>query len=107
MSVTHVRANIDANGVEFSWIRRTRVGGDNWEQFEVPLGEDVERYEVDILDMSGHVKRTLSTGAPSVSYSSAQILADFGDVPVSFSLAVYQMSASHGRGSMKLAHLTT
>ena len=41
-----------ASGVEIRWIRRTRTGGDSWEG-EVPLGEDVEAYEVEIL--SGHV----------------------------------------------------
>ena len=37
--------------IAISWIRRTRSGGDNWELPEVPLGEESESYEVDILDM--------------------------------------------------------
>ena len=29
-----------------SWIRRTRIDGDNWEVIEVPLGEDLRSYRV-------------------------------------------------------------
>ncbi len=38
----------DDGGVTIRWIRRTRADGDSWTG-EVPLGEDSERYEVDIL----------------------------------------------------------
>ena len=33
----------------FNWIRRSRVDGDNWNNVEVPLGEDNEQYQVKCL----------------------------------------------------------
>lgn len=91
--------NLSTNDLTVSWIRRTRIGGDNWEQTEVPLAEDVERYEVDIL--SGvEVKRTSSATTPSVIYTAAEQIADFGTAPaLPLRVAVYQLSTSFGRGT--------
>ena len=56
-----------ASGVEIRWIRRTRTGGDSWEG-EVPLGEDVEAYEVEILSGTS-VWRVLQAAVPTVLYA--------------------------------------
>ncbi len=61
-----------------SWIRRTRIGGDSWDQTEVPLGEETEAYALEILDASGDVIRTFSSiTSPSQTYTTANITADF------------------------------
>jgi hypothetical protein len=90
------------------WVRRTRIGGDSWEQAEVPLGEESERYDVEILD-GGNVVRTFSSlAAPAVTYTAAQQTADFGApiaFPQSLSLRVYQRSAAFGRGTALAATL--
>ena len=78
------------------------MGGDNWEADEVPLGEDEERYEVDILDGAG-VKRTLSATVPMAIYSEADQIADWGAVQSSYQVNVYQMSTTFGRGAARLA----
>ena len=93
-----------AGDIVLSWTRRTRIGGDSWEQIEVPLGEDSEAYEVDIYDGSG-VVRTLSTSSPEATYTLAQQTADFGGQQWSVSIAVYQLSASYGRGAGRTATL--
>ena len=59
LSPAHVRGLRSAGDLAISWVRRTRLGGDSWDAAEVPLGEETERYEVDILDGTT-VKRTLS-----------------------------------------------
>lgn len=100
LSPVHIRARAIGNDLEISWIRRTRVGGDSWETTEVPLGEETEAYEVDILDGSG-VKRTLATPVAKVVYSEADQIADWGVPPSALSLRVQQLSASHGRGHPK------
>lgn len=94
----HIRAGRSAGDVSLSWIRRTRIGGDAWEPPDVPLGEESERYEIDILQGSS-VKRTLSVTSPSAHYSSAQQVTDFGSVQPSLSVRVYQLSAAYGRGT--------
>ncbi|CAN5481594.1 glycoside hydrolase/phage tail family protein [soil metagenome] len=87
-----------SNDVTLSWIRRTRVGGDNWDSVEVPLGEETQSYEIDIYDGSD-ILRTLSVAAPSAIYTLAQQTADFGAPPASIDFAVYQLSQTYGRGT--------
>ena len=70
---------------------------------DVPLAEETERYELDILD-SGDVVRTLSSTTPSLTYTAAEQTADFGAPQSSLSLRVYQLSSVFGRGS---PHATT
>jgi hypothetical protein len=82
--------------VTFSWVRRTRIDGDNWVG-EVPLGEDSEQYVVDIL--SGPVVvRSLIVAAPMALYASADELSDFGAPQPNLSVRVAQLSATVGRG---------
>jgi len=69
---------------------------------EVPLAEDAEAYEIDILD-GASVVRTIASGAPACAYTAAAQTADFGAPQGTLSVAVYQMSAAHGRGTPKLA----
>jgi hypothetical protein len=102
LSPVHVRARREDGDIELSWIRRTRCGGDSWDVAEVPLGEDVERYEVDILD-GDDVVRTISSSTPSVTYTAAEQVDDFGAEQGSVHVAVHQMSSVYGRGSAKRA----
>jgi hypothetical protein len=96
LSPVHVKAARDASGVTFTWIRRTRVGGDSWAG-EVPLGEDSEQYTLDILS-GGDVVRTLNVTTPKALYAAAAELADFGAAQTSLSVRVMQLSATVGAG---------
>ena len=77
LSPVHLRGSRSAGDLALSWVRRTRVGGDSWETTEVPLGEDIERYEIDILDGTT-IKRTLASDTPSAIYTAAEQTTDFG-----------------------------
>jgi hypothetical protein len=105
LSPVHLHAERGGGGVTFSWIRRTRIDGDSWDVQDVPLGEDREAYEVDILH-GASVARTLSASTPAVLYAAADELADFGSPQASLTIAVYQLSASVGRGIAAKAVLT-
>ena len=48
----------------------------------MPLAEDSERYEVDVMD-GATVKRTIAASVPSAGYTAAQQIADFGSVQAS------------------------
>jgi hypothetical protein len=98
LSPVHVRGSRSTGDLMLQWIRRTRIGGDAWDTAEVPLGEDIERYEVDILDGAA-VKRTLAASAPTVTYTAAEQTADFGSPQASLSVRVYQLGAAWGRGA--------
>ena len=78
----HLAAARDATSgdVSFGWIRQTRIGGDGWDQVEVPLGETSEAYVVSVFDGATLV-RTISVAAPSAIYAAADQTADFGELP--------------------------
>jgi hypothetical protein len=84
------------------WTRRSRaLAADSWTPPEVPLAEESEAYEVDVLDGSA-VTRTLSTTTSTVTYASAQQLADRGALLGAgdmLGLRIYQLSAVVGRGA--------
>jgi hypothetical protein len=105
LSPVHLRAVRNGAGVTFSWIRRTRRDGDSWAAIDVPLGEDIEAYELDVLD-GATVKRTLSATSPSVLYAAAAEIADFGSAQANISVRIAQLSATVGRGFAAEAALT-
>lgn len=97
------RAALSGGDLLLSWRRRTRLGGDDWDAVEVPLGETSEAYEADIYNGSS-VLRTLSAATPSVTYTAAQQTADFGgSAPSPLHVRVYQVSAGFGRGAPAIA----
>ncbi len=100
LSPVHIRGRRTGGDIAISWIRRTRSGGDNWSSPEVPLAEAEERYEIDILTGST-VVRTLSASTPSVVYSAAEQIADFGTPQASVSLRIAQTSLAYGRGTAR------
>ena len=102
----HLKASPSSGGdIALGWRRRTRAGGDSWEAVEVPLSQDAEAYEIDILDGSG-VVRTLSSSQPTLIYVAADQIADFGAVQSSLSIELYQMSVQFGRGHKATATLS-
>jgi hypothetical protein len=109
LAPVHVTATLTGSpaSITLTWVRRTRIGGELKDGTgTVPLGEASEAYEVDILDgPGGPVVRTLSSATPTVVYASADIVADFNDVPASLTVAVHQMSAVAGRGFARIVTL--
>lgn len=87
-----------------SWVRRTRGAGDWLDGADVPLAEETEAYEVDILD-GANVVRTLTAATPTVTYTAADQTTDFGSTQSSVDVAIYQMSATVGRGHPAYATL--
>ncbi|WP_261193156.1 glycoside hydrolase TIM-barrel-like domain-containing protein [Pseudoruegeria sp. SHC-113] len=91
------------------WTRRSRaLAADSWGGLEVPLGEEIEAYEVEILD-GATVKRVLSTATTSAVYTDAQQTADWG-APLgpgdTLDIRIFQLSALIGRGAPKTVTLT-
>lgn len=104
LAPVHVKAVRGPDGIQLSWIRRTRRDGDGWSA-EVPLGEDFEAYEVDVTD-GGDVVRTLASHAPQVLYPAAEELADFGAPQATLQVVVHQLSGTVGRGFPRAATLS-
>ncbi len=81
--------------VTASWIRRTRVDGDNWDVPEVPVVETGEVYSVRVYQGAA-LKRDVQVTTPGFSYSAADQTAD--GVSGAFDIAVAQVSDRFGPG---------
>jgi len=91
------------------WMRRSRaLSADSWGGLEVPLTEELEAYEIEILD-GAVVKRVLSASTTSVVYTAAQQTADWG-APLgpgdTLDIRIFQLSALVGRGAPKTVTLS-
>ena len=103
LSPVQVKGSRDGSGnLTITWKRRTRWYGEWQDGIDVPLFEASESYEIDIL--SGNtIKRTLTSTTPTVAYSAANQVTDFGSAQSAITVAVYQINAVIGRGQVKQA----
>jgi hypothetical protein len=87
------------NDWTFTWVRRGRITSEWLDSIDVPLGEDSESYEIDIVNIStGAILRTLTATSETVTYTAAQQTTDFGSAQTTVKRRIYQISASVGRG---------
>lgn len=93
----HLVAAANGADIDLTWVRRSRLGYGAWNQPSTPLAEDVEAYEIDIMD-GGAVVRTLTVSTPVATYSEADQITDFGSAQTTLIFNVYQMSGQYGRG---------
>jgi hypothetical protein len=91
----HLRALRQGDDLQVSWVRRTRIDGDNWNGVEVPLGEEAESYLIRV-SAGGSVVREVITQTPEWTYSAALRQSDLG--VSAFSLEAAQLSMSFGPG---------
>ncbi|WP_022704708.1 baseplate multidomain protein megatron [Pseudorhodobacter ferrugineus] len=92
----HLRTTAQANGdIAVTWVRRTRIDGDSWDSFEVPLGEAQEAYVLRVL-ASGSVVREVVTSGTSWTYPIAMQTADSAGGALGVSVA--QLSDRFGPG---------
>lgn len=94
-SPSHLEAAEDGGDLRISWIRRTRIEGDSWDQMDVPLGESYESYLVRVMDGSA-VVREVQVSTPEWVYDGAAQAAD--GLGGSFKVAVAQISDRFGPG---------
>lgn len=101
LSPVHLTGNRhpSTNDWTLTWTRRSRF--DQWRDYvDTPLGEAAESYEIDIFSSGTYttLKRTLTASTPTVAYTSAQQVTDFGSNQATLYVKVYQLSATVGRG---------
>ena len=107
LSPVHLTANRIVDGdIVIEWIRRGRLDADSWQGEEIPLGEEFERYRVELADDGGNVVRTIETSTSSALYAAADILADFEGLPSTVTITVRQLSAAVGAGLPATIELT-
>ena len=91
----HLRIEKEAGALRFGWIRRTRINGDGWTEFDVPLAEESEQYQLRILQ-NGVVLREEIVDRASWTYTT-QMRADDGAAGPAL-ISVAQVSALYGAG---------
>ncbi|WP_243613063.1 phage tail protein [Shimia aestuarii] len=92
----HLRAVPEANGdLSLTWVRRTRIDGDGWDQPEVPLGEEQEQYLLRV-QQGASVVREMTLDVPVWIYDAAAQATDGLSGP--YEIAVAQVSARFGPG---------
>jgi len=92
----HLRARWIGDDLTFSWVRRTRLGGDSWVAPDVPLGEAQEAYLVRVVK-GASILREVDLAAPAWTYTMAQRVADAAVAP--FEIHVAQRSDIFGLGA--------
>lgn len=90
LSPAHLNAVRTSGGVQFSWIRRSRIDADSWEADEIPMDEASERYRVELIDGEA-VRRTVEISAAVWFYDAADEIADFGVSQETLTLQVRQL----------------
>ncbi|CUH80203.1 glycoside hydrolase/phage tail family protein [Tropicibacter naphthalenivorans] len=94
-SPAHLRAQDAGGDLSVAWIRRTRIDGDSWDSYEVPLAEDQEAYLVRV-QQGETVIREVQTSTPDWTYTAAQQSSD--GLTGAFDIAVAQISGRYGPG---------
>ena len=103
LSPVQIYGSRDGSGnLLITWKRRTRIGGEFRDLVDVPLAEESEKYEIDVMN-GANVVRTISATTPTATYSAAQQVTDFGSAQSSLTVKIYQISAVVGRGTCSVA----
>tara|TARA_R110000868_G_scaffold108842_2_gene296773 strand:+ start:5794 stop:9615 length:3822 start_codon:yes stop_codon:yes gene_type:complete len=103
LAPVHVRAQRADGTVTVSWVRRTRIGGDDWRAAEVPLGETGEAYLLEVL-LDDSAVLEVELAEPQWSITETDLVALFGSLPETLDLRIAQISAQTGPG--RWAHRT-
>lgn len=102
-----VTATLSGSNIVLTWNRRNRLTGNLVASVaDYLLNEQSESYSIDIYDaLAETVLRTLTATSPTVTYTAAEITADFGSTPSTLNVSVYQISGTVGRGFARLDQL--
>jgi hypothetical protein len=99
-SPVHITGSRDgSDNLTINWVRRTRISGGWQDNSDVPLGEESEAYEVEVLDGADVIRTLSGITTPSAIYTLAQQVADFGGAQTEVTVRIYQISAIVGRGT--------
>jgi len=106
----HVTGALAGSPADWSiaWVRRSRLGGAWKDGADIPLGEESENYDVEIMN-GATVVRTITSvptvggsvvtpGSRQATYSAADQVTDFGVEQATLTVRIYQLSTSVGRG---------
>ncbi|MBB4007318.1 baseplate multidomain protein megatron [Allorhizobium taibaishanense] len=93
LSPVHLRAVKAPDGViTLTWVRRGRTDADNWTPSDIPLDEESEIYQLDILDAAASATlRSVTLMEPGYAYPPALQAVDFAAPPTGLSVRLRQI----------------
>ena len=92
LTVEEIAQTFDVN-----WVRRGRIGGDDWQVVDIQVGEDREEYSVRIFNAEAQIYETIVT-QPSVSIQQNELSGPPLLTGQSLEFRVAQISGSVGEG---------
>ncbi|WP_394694759.1 glycoside hydrolase TIM-barrel-like domain-containing protein [Hyphobacterium sp.] len=97
LAPAHLKSRRVPGGFDVGWIRRARIGADDWVAPEIPLNEDDERYQITIRveDENRHV---FEVTQPSAQLAWADLESWITSPLPAFDVEVQQVSAHFGPG---------
>jgi hypothetical protein len=101
-SPVHIKGTYSVGDLLIEWTRRGRLGQELRSGADIPLSEESEAYEVDIIAPGVSPEtalRTLETNTTAVTYTAAEQAADGFTSGDPIFVRVYQISATVGRGT--------
>jgi len=102
-SLVHLSGVIEANDDwTLAGVRRARFGQESWTQ-ELPLNEETESYDLEIMDGAAVARTVASLASPAYTYLAADQVTDFGIVQTALTVRWYQNSVIFGRGQVREA----
>ncbi len=93
--------NVLSGDITLSWVRRARIDGGMRDYVDVPLMEHGELYDVVIIN-GGTVVRSWQVSTPTIVYSSANQMTDFGSAPSALIVVITQRSSIIGPGKPRV-----
>ncbi|RFC68751.1 MULTISPECIES: baseplate multidomain protein megatron [Mesorhizobium] len=91
LAPVHLRCVKTAGGdLALDWVRCSRIDADDWDASDVPLGEESERYLLQILNGAGATVREAEVSSAGWGYAAALAAADFPSA-TSFTVRVRQI----------------
>jgi hypothetical protein len=98
--ITGTRASGAGSDLTLAWKRRARKNAEWVDYIDVPLDEDDEIYDVDIMDGTAVLRTFSGLTTATVTYTADAQASDWGTaIPSLQKVRVYQVSARYGRGT--------
>jgi hypothetical protein len=93
----HLKARRTIDGYQLTWIRRARLGWDNWASPDIALDEADERYLIE-FQREGSVFRAMEAAVPVLNIAFSDLESWFGEQPTDFDIVIRQLSTTFGPG---------
>lgn len=87
-----------AGDLAVSWIRRTRIDGDNWQSSDVPLGEETEAYAIRVVQAATIIREETAISASWTYPTALQVL---DGIVGPYQIDVAQVSDRFGAGPFR------